>query len=126
MKKWLAVVVLAIGARCYGQVSAINGFCEQGGTSAAGSGLKSLNYLQGIPPSCLVTPYLTNTFTLATYYLSIGGSPQTGPFTANTNGQYLFYAASGVGLDVVRSSGTTQTDIIPGAPGVNAVVNVCA
>ena len=116
MKKIIGLIVL-IGTAlpAAAQLAPVNGWCEQGAKTALLSGMSSTNKLQGIIPGCLVTPYLTGTTTLATYYLTpTGGTPQTGPFTANTTtGQFLFYAANGVGLDIVRSSGTTQTGVFP-------------
>ena len=126
MKKLFALIVLAVSLPASAQLAPVNGFCEQGAQAAVTSGINSTNKLQGIVPGCTVTPYLTGTTTLATYYLSLTGNPQTGPFTADTTtGQYLFYATSGVGLDVARSSGTTQTGVVPGG-GSGGVFQIIA
>jgi hypothetical protein len=118
MKNLFVLIVLAVSLPASAQLSTVNGWCEQGAQSAVVSGMNSTNKLQGIIPGCTVTPYLTGTTTLATYYLSLTGSPQTGPFTADTNtGQYLFYAANGICLDVYRSSGTTDTGVTPNTGG---------
>ena len=69
------------------------------------SGLLSTNYQQGIVPSCTVTIYLTGTQTLATYYFSQSGAPQTGPFTASSTGQFLVYVTVNQGYDVTLSAG---------------------
>jgi hypothetical protein len=110
----------------------VSGSCTQGAIPAAVSGLQSTNYLQGIIPSCQITPYLTGTTTLATYSLTPTGTTQTGPFTANALGSlnpggFIFYAATGTGLDVVASGGippnvypqpvTILTGVFPGASG---------
>ena len=98
--------------------------CLQNATQAQVQGLSSTNYLTGNIPSCTVTIYLTRTTTLATYYLSPNGTPQTGPFTASASGQFLAYASPNQGYDVVLSGGVppntystpvTFTDLIPGS-----------
>jgi hypothetical protein len=79
--------------------------------------MPSTNKLQGITPSCIVTVYFTGTGTQvpgSSIFKDAIGTVLGNPFTASANGQYLFYAATGVGLDVVKSSGTTDTDVIPG------------
>lgn len=89
------------------QNAAVTGFCVQGGVTAATSGMQSSNYLQGIIPSCTVTVYVTGTTTVATIYADRIGTPLGNPFTATTTGQWLFWAASSSGFDVVLSGGTT-------------------
>jgi hypothetical protein len=100
--------------------------CVNGATQALVSDLKSTNYLASVIPSCTVTIYNTGTTVLATYYLSQGGSPQTGPFTASSTGQWLAYAATNQGYDVVLSGGIgpntypspfTVTGLYPGGGG---------
>ena len=106
MKRWLAVFILALGTRCYAQVAALPiQQCVNNATQASLSGMQSTNYLVGDIPSCTVTIYLTRTSTLATYYLTPGGSPQTGPFTASPQGQFLVYVTRNQGYDVVLSGG---------------------
>ena len=115
MKNLFALIVLAASTHASAQLAAVNGYCEQGAQPAQVSGMNSTNKLQGIVPGCLVTPYLTGTTTLATYYLTPAGNPQTGPFTADTTtGQWLCYAAINLGYDVAMSTGRTNTGIFPG------------
>lgn len=121
----------------YAQNAAINGFCVKGATPATTSGLNSVNTLQGMvpggPAGCLVTVYLTGTVTPATIYSNAGGGSLTNPFRASQSGQWLFYAANGVGLDVVLSGGippnvyttpVTLTDEVPGAGVGSGVLSV--
>jgi hypothetical protein len=115
MKRCVFTLLALLSTSAFGQTSAVNGYCEQGAKSATVSGLNSTNKLQGVIPGCTVTVYLTGTGTLATIYADAINTPLTNPFTSNTTtGQYLFYATQGVGLDVARSSGTTNTDVVPG------------
>ena len=76
--------------------------------------------------TCSGTVAITAVMTqaLATIYFSQVGSAYTGPFTANTDGSWLFYAAQSQGYDVVLSGGVspnayttpvTITDIFAGS-----------
>ena len=114
------------------QTGALSGYCILGAKQAITSGLNSSNYLLGVIPSCTVTVYLTGTTTLATIYFSQGGSAYTGPFTANTDGSWLFYAAQSQGYDVVLSGGVrpnvypssvTLTDVFAGGGSGSGTVN---
>lgn len=93
-----------------GQTDALNGFCSQGGVSAAVQGLNSTNKLAGIIPSCQVTVFLTGTTTKAALFKDAIGTTLSNPFTADAlgaaaPGKWLFYAADGQGYDVVMSGG---------------------
>jgi hypothetical protein len=79
--------------------------CVNVATQAVTQGLQSTNYLEGVIPSCTVTIYISGTQTLATYYTSIGGSPNTGPFTASSTGQWLAFVSTLNSYDVVLSGG---------------------
>jgi hypothetical protein len=106
MKRILAFSILALAVlAAHGQTAAFNGYCTQGGVSAQTSGLPSTNKLQGIIPQCNVEVFLTGTTTLATIYSDSSSTHLTNPFTANTLGKWLFYAATGQGYDVVMSGG---------------------
>jgi len=117
MKRCTLFLLALLPLSAIGQTAAVNGFCNQGGTPALTQGMSSTNKLQGITPSCIVTVYLTGTSTAAAIFKDSIGTVLGNPFTASANGQYLFYAATGVGLDVVKSSGTTDTDVVPGGGG---------
>jgi len=85
--------------------SALNGYCVQGAVSALTSGLPSANKLQGVVSQCNVEVYLTGTTTDATIYSDSNNTVLDNPFTADINGKWLFYAATGIGYDVVMSGG---------------------
>lgn len=116
------------------QTSAVTGFCDQGATKAQMYGVASVNYQQGIVPSCTVTVYLTGTTTKATLFRDSNGDPLGNPFTATTKGQWLFYVASGNGYDVVLSGGiypnvytspVTITGLNPSGSGVYCALTGC-
>jgi hypothetical protein len=104
-KRLLLMLAILFPPSLRAQVAAVQGWCDQGASQALVSGLKSTNYQLGNIPRCTVTPYLTGTTTLATYSLTPTGSPQTGPFTATTIGQWLFFASTSNTYDVVLSGG---------------------
>jgi hypothetical protein len=118
MKPYVFALLALLSTSAFSQTSGVTGFCEQGAKTATTSSLNSTNKLQGIVPGCTVTVYYTDTSTQvpgSSIFADSIGTILGNPFTANTTtGQYLFYAAQGVGLDVVRSSGTTNTDVVPG------------
>ena len=120
MKRCTLFLLALLPLSAIGQTAAVNGFCNQGGTPALTQGTSSTNKLQGITPSCIVTVYFTGTGTQvpgSSIFKDSIGTVLGNPFTASANGQYLFYASAGVGLDVVKSSGTTDTDVVPGGGG---------
>lgn len=84
----------------------LQGFCSVGGVKVSTSGMSSSTTVQGSYPNCTVTVYLTGTSTLAPIFTNGGSTPLSNPFTANANASWLFYAATGVGLDVTMSGGT--------------------
>ena len=110
MKKWLLWFLLMPGA-AMAQTDALNGLCSQGGVSATVQGLNSTNKLDGIVPSCQVTVYFTGTTNKVTALFKDSiGTPLSNPFTAAAQGsaapgQWLFWAATGQGYDVVMSGG---------------------
>ena len=92
------------------QTAALNGVCENGGRHATVSGLNATNFQLGVIPSCTVTVYFTGTTTIAPIFADSLGTPLANPFTgavvgSTAPGQWLFYAATGVGYDVVMSGG---------------------
>jgi hypothetical protein len=130
---FLYVLMFLIVAPLFGQTSAITGYCVLGAKQAITSGLNSTNYLQGVIPQCTVTVYLTGTTTLATIYADSSSTPLTNPFTANTDGSWLFYPATSQGYDVALSGGVspntypspvTLTDLFPGGGSGGTTVNV--
>ena len=88
------------------QYGAVNGQCSVGGIKAKTQGANSDNTFMGSYPKCTVTVYLTGTATLATIYSNSTGTPLSNPFTAQVNALWDFFAAQGVGYDVVLSGGS--------------------
>ena len=86
-------------------IGAITNYSVLGASQAEISGLLSTNFQQGIIPNATVTVYLTGTTTLATIYADSSSTPLSNPFTSGTEGQWLFYAATGQAYDVVLSGG---------------------
>lgn len=106
MMKRLIFLAMLVAAPALAQTDGINGYCTLGATNAVTSNLNSSNKLQGIIPKCTVTVYLTGTTTKATIYADAIGTTLTNGFTADVSGQWLFYAATGQGYDVVMNGGT--------------------
>ena len=131
---FLYILVLLIAAPVFAQTAAVENYCVLGAKQASTSGLNSTNYLQGVIPSCTVTVYLTGTTTPATIYADAISTALTNPFTANTDGSWIFFAATTQGYDVVLNGGTspnvypspvTLTDLFPGGgSGGGTTVNV--
>lgn len=111
MRRWLAIVLFALGGACaHSQTGAIQGHSFLGGTQAKTQGLASSNYLDGIVPTATITVYLTGTTTKATIFADTSGTPLANPFTSNTPlsvnpGGWIFWAATGQGYDIVASGG---------------------
>ena len=135
MKKILFLLALLFPIAAHAQTAAYSGFCDQGATSAVTSGLSSTNKLQGIIPYCTVEVFLTGTLTHATIYKDAINTPQTNPYRTTVNGQITFYAATGVGYDIVKSGGIpplvytnplTVTDWQSGSGGSAGVSSVTA
>lgn len=108
MRNILLLFAILFPLEALGQYASVNGNCNGGATTAALSGMQSTNYLQGQIQSCTVTVYLTGTTNLATIYPTATGGTLGNPFTASTSGQFLFYAATGAGYDVVGSGGNNN------------------
>lgn len=106
MLRIITAILFLLGCgEIYAQTGAVSNFCVQGAQSANVSGLPSTNKLQGVIPDCQVKVYLSGTTTLATIYANPSNGTLNNPFTANTNGQWLFYALQTGAYDVVLSGG---------------------
>jgi hypothetical protein len=99
----LALAAIAVFAVVADAQTAIQGFCEVGGTTIKGTGGNTPQDMQASYPGCTVTVFNTGTITPATIFSNSTGTPLANPFTANTTtGQYIFYANNG-GYDVMLS-----------------------
>lgn len=93
--------------------------CTQGSVKAITTGLSSTNSLQSSFPSCTVAVYLHGTSVLATIFSNSTGTSLSNPFTAPSNGLFLFYAAFGeydVTLSATGMTTTTLADVTISAP----------
>jgi hypothetical protein len=129
--EWIAFLAIFAPVSAYAQIASESGDCVLGATQAATSGLKSSNYLEGIIPSCTVTVYLTGTTTKAAIYSDGSGSYLSNPFTANTDGSWLFFALTSQAYDVVLSGGIppnvyptprTLTGLVPESSEISLTV----
>jgi hypothetical protein len=75
-------------------MQAYSNFAQQGDVSVVTSGLSSTTVVEGSYPLCTVSVYLHGSGTLASIYSDNGVTPLANPFTANSNGQFTFYAAN--------------------------------
>lgn len=106
MKKFILLLATLLSVRvALAQTATVQGYCVLGAAHAMTSGLPASNFQQGVIQECLVTVYLTGTTNLATIYADKNNTSLPNPFTANVNGSWLFYAATGQGYDVVASGG---------------------
>jgi hypothetical protein len=85
----LLVMLTPVVARANGN---IRGWCEAGNQPVITSGLSSSTLVQASFPQCTIT-VLIHGGGLATLFSDNVGTPLANPFVAQTNGQYLFYAA---------------------------------
>lgn len=70
------------------------GWCEVGATPVVTSGLTSQTLVQASYPACTVTVFIHGGG-LAEIFSDNSGTPLANPFTATSNGRWLFYAANG-------------------------------
>ena len=117
---------LVVATPAFAQLDALQGFCTTGGKNVVTSGLQSATAVQQSYPRCTVSVFLTGTLTHATIYKDAIGTPLGSVFTANSDGSWLFFIASGTGVDVTLSGGTapnifptpfTLTDLKSGGGG---------
>lgn len=102
-------------------LDAVQGFGMVGGIRVVTQGASSITRVQGSYPQCRVRVYASGTTGLSPIFDALG-NPLPNPFTANTDGSWLFYAGNGVPIDVVMDGGIpvpmsqpfTLTGIIPG------------
>lgn len=75
-------------------MEAARGWCEMGNNPVVTSGLTSTTKVQQSFPRCTVQVFVHGGG-LATIFSDNVGTPLTNPFTAQTDGQWIFYAANG-------------------------------
>lgn len=114
MLKWaFRLALLFMPAAAFAQTGTIQGYCDQGGVSAAVSGLPSTNKLQGNIPSCTITVYFTGTTTQVPgnqVFRDGSGTVLGNPFTADAlgsllPGHFLFWVALAQAYDVTGKGG---------------------
>src|SRR5215472_4897993 len=105
---FLAIAMLVLLPACTRGREAYRGWCEEGNQPVVTSGLTSTSLVQLSHPLCLVTVY-NHGGGVATIYSDNNNTPLTNPFTAQTDGQFIFYANNGR-YDVTNSqAGFTMT-----------------
>lgn len=108
MRRYLYLILLLLVMPALGSArEAWRGWCEQGAKHVITSGLTSTTTVQLSSGSCQVTVYVTGGG-LATLYADNNGTVKANPFTADTNGQWIFFADNGT-YDVTTSSATLGT-----------------
>src|SRR6266403_1483318 len=85
-----------------GANQAVRGWCEDGGQTVVTSGLNSTTKVQRSFPQCQIQVFIHGGGA-ATIFSDVGGTPLANPFTAQTNGQWSFYAADSTHYDVVMT-----------------------
>src|SRR5271170_2477331 len=70
------------------------GWCEVGAQPVVTSGLTSTTLVQASYPACTVTVFIHGGG-VATIFADNSNTPLANPFTATSNGRWLFYAANG-------------------------------
>lgn len=92
---WLLPLLLFATARpASAQLANAQGWCESGNMLVNTSGLLSTNLVQGSFPQCTVSVSIHGGGT-ATIFSTGASAPLSNPFTAATNGRWIFYAANG-------------------------------
>src|SRR5208282_2084991 len=121
--KRLWVLLLLCSAWGHAQTYvAFNGNCAKGGQNVVTQGLTSSTTVIASYPLCTVSVFLTGTTNAAQIYPSATGGVLPNPFTANTDGSFLFFALPGVGYDITMSgaglpSPVTLTGVLLGGGG---------
>src|SRR5208282_4422995 len=125
MRRWLlaALTLLALTPLVRANQAA-QSWCESGAQLVITSGLTSTTQVQASYPSCTITVFVHGGG-LAAIYLDNQATPTplANPFTAQTNGQWQFYAANGH-YDIQMSGAgmptpVTYSDVILDDPGIS-------
>ena len=108
---------VAVSGNCElpGQAAVISGLAQSGTQPLSGTPLTTGSGVMASYPKCLVTVYPAGSGTpVATgnVYSDSTGTVLGNPFTANTDGSWTFYVATGC-YDAVLSSGTSPASQLP-------------
>jgi hypothetical protein len=115
---WLASCVLILASIAAAQSASYNGQCAKGGQTLP-SGTKVIASY----PNCTVTVFQTGTQNTVTIFQDPAlAIPLSNPFTANSDGSFLFFTTSGSIVDISMSGGglpsvVTLTGIVIGSGG---------
>lgn len=114
----LLLLLSALPARA--QLANARGWCEDGAQNVITSGLTSTTQVQASYPQCTVS-VSTHGGGAATIFSTGSSTPLSNPFTASSNGQWIFYAANGE-YDITLSgagfpSPVTYSDVFIGGSG---------
>src|SRR3974390_1967422 len=108
---WLLPLLLLLSARpASAQLANAQGWCESGATVVVTSGLQSTNQVQGSFPQCTVTVNIHGGGA-ATIYSTGSSVPLSNPFTAQTTGRWIFYAANGE-YDITMTGGGLTSPVV--------------
>jgi hypothetical protein len=111
MRKLLAILVLILPLAAFAQsVATIHGECAIGNTKTILQGMFSSTLMRVSYPQCLVTVY-DHGGGLATLYSDDVLTHLSNPFTATTNGHFVFYATVGQRYDVTLSGGLGANNV---------------
>lgn len=114
----LLLLLTALPARA--QLANARGWCEDGGQNVITSGLTSTTQVQASYTQCQISVSIHGGGT-ATIFSTGASAPLSNPFTAASNGQWIFYAANGE-YDITLSgagfpSPVTYSDVFIGGSG---------
>lgn len=118
------------------QVSPIRGWCESGAQQVVLAGLNSTTQVQASFPQCTVTVSIHGDGA-ATIFADANSTPLGNPFTAQTNGQWIFYVASGrydvqlsgagfptpITYSDIFTTGAGGATVLPGGSPIQTQVN---
>jgi hypothetical protein len=116
MRKYLLIALLLLAAPLVAHANDnVQGWCEAGATLVVTQGLTSTTQVQGSFPQCTININVHGGG-LATIYSDNNNTVLGNPFVAQTNGQWIAYAAQGR-YDITMSGGgllgpVTYTDVV--------------
>ena len=116
--KRLTLLLLILSGAAFAQYLPQYGYCQSGGSGIASpvllGGTPVQRYMQQSYPSCVVTVYNSDGVTVSTIYSNSTGTPLSNPFTANYDGSWVWFAASGSTYYVQLSSGGLPAPVLTG------------